>query len=68
MNLGRLARAALSASSSGRASAALPGLYANTPALLFTRGTREWYPDPPFLETFKGPVLANSGTEGIRAF
>jgi len=65
MNLGRLARAALSASSSGRASATLPGLYANTPALLFTRGTREWYPDPPFLETFKGPVLANSDPDHI---
>merc|ERR1719295_2518316 len=60
MNLGRLARAALSSSVSGRSATPLAGLYANTPALLFTRGVREWYPDPLFLETFNGPVLHNT--------
>merc|ERR1719295_69003 len=60
MNLGRLARAALSSSVSGRSATPLAGLYANTPSLLFTRGVREWYPDPLFLETFKGPVLHNT--------
>ena len=66
MNLGRLARAALSTSMSGRGSAALNP---NAPALAFSRdfgvsasvAGREWYPDPYFLESLKSPVLVNNG-------
>ena len=64
MNLGRLARAALnSASGSGRGGAgtSLSALYANTPALLFSRGARVWHPDPAYLESLEGPVLHNNG-------
>ena len=66
MNLGRLARAALNSSSAastggrGGAASSLSALYANTPALLFSRGARVWYPDPAYLEGMQGPVLHNN--------
>ena len=70
MNLGRLSRAALSASLSGRASSALTSLQANTPAILFSRGFgvsnsltgREWYPDKNMLEQQQYPWLHCTGT------
>lgn len=70
MNLGRLARAALSTSMSGRGSAALNP---NAPALAFSRdfgvsasvAGREWYPDPYFLESLKSPVLVNNDKDAV---